>query len=169
MPDIHIKQFTLAKTNSFLRLRKEIERESEHLVLKGGERSSGVVRTAAALLLSQRKTIFLLAYDKKKMIGYVSLVFPRFKKMKGNAYLTIALKKEYRGQGIGTILMDKAEEYALGRGARRIELEVFAKNTGAKKLYETLGYVVEGIKKEAVTDIDGYDDIVIMAKKIKKA
>jgi ribosomal protein S18 acetylase RimI-like enzyme len=102
------------------------------------------------------------------MIGYVSLVFPRFKKMKGNAYLTIALKKEYRGKGIGTILMDKAEDYVRGRGARRIELEVFAKNTGAKKLYETLGYVVEGVKKEAVTDIDGYDDIVIMAKKIKK-
>lgn len=167
MPDIHIKQFTLDKIHTFLRLRKEIERESEHLVLKGGERRAGVIHTAAALMLSQRKTIFLLAYDKGKMIGYVSLVFPRFKKMKGNAYLTIALKKDYRGKGIGTILMNKAEDYALSRGTRRIELEVFAKNTGAKKLYETLGYVVEGIKKEAVTEEDGYDDIVIMAKKIK--
>jgi RimJ/RimL family protein N-acetyltransferase len=33
-------------------------------------------------------------------------------------------------------------------GLERIELEVFASNTGANRLYEKAGFVVEGVKKK---------------------
>jgi RimJ/RimL family protein N-acetyltransferase len=46
----------------------------------------------------------------------------------------------------------------------RIELEVFETNEGAMRLYEKLGYVVEGHRREAVKTAKGSTDIIWMGK-----
>lgn len=163
---IVIKPLRLIQAHSFAKLRKDIENETDCLLAKRGERKENAFHIIAKTLLSQRRTVTFIAYHEKIMIGYVSLVFPKYKRLQGNAYLTIALREKYRGQGIGRVLMDKAEEYATTHNVRRIELEVFAKNTHAIDLYTERGYLVEGVKKEAITLETGFDDIVIMAKKI---
>jgi ribosomal protein S18 acetylase RimI-like enzyme len=86
--------------------------------------------------------------------------------MKGNTYLTISVREAYRGKGVGTALMETAENYAKSKKIRRIELEVFGKNKNAIALYEKRGYVIEGIKKEAVYNLNAFDDIIIMTKRI---
>jgi len=45
----------------------------------------------------------------------------------------------------------------------RIELEVFASNAPAIKLYEKVGFVVEGVKQKARKLDDIYDDLIEMA------
>lgn len=164
---IIIKPLRLIQAHSFANLRKDIEDETDYLLAKRGERKENALHVIAKTLLSQRRTITFIAYDKKMMVGYVSLVFPKYKRLSGNAYLTIALREKYRGQGIGAMLMNTAENYAATHNVRRIELEVFAKNKHAIDLYTEREYLVEGIKKEAVAFETGFDDIVIMAKKIK--
>jgi len=105
----------------------------------------------------------LVARRGAKHLGYVSLVFARFKKLRGNAYLTISVIGDYRGQGLGTKLMTAAENLARARGLRRIELEVFSQNP-AVNLYRRLGYEEEGSKRRAVENGDGFDDIILIAK-----
>ena len=149
---------------AFSRLRRDIERESYHLAIASGERKESPLRVLARMVLSRGRMITLVAKKNKKMVGYVSLIFPRFSKLKGNAYLTISVREPYRSKGVGSELMYNAEELAKKAGAKRIELEVFAKNERALRLYERLGYEKEGIKKRAVTLPSGFDDIVFMAK-----
>ncbi|WP_437969267.1 GNAT family N-acetyltransferase [Sorangium sp. So ce260] len=50
------------------------------------------------------------------------------------------LREDARGRGLGRRVMVLAEEAARGLGARDIELHVFAQNTRARRLYESLGY-----------------------------
>ncbi|WP_437816038.1 GNAT family N-acetyltransferase [Sorangium sp. So ce1078] len=52
----------------------------------------------------------------------------------------IHLREDARGRGLGRRVMALAEEAASGLGARDIELHVFAQNTRARRLYESLGY-----------------------------
>lgn len=52
----------------------------------------------------------------------------------------VALFPDYRGQGLGTRLMQIAEQQALEKGYRKLSLIVFEKNSSAKRLYEKLGY-----------------------------
>ncbi|WP_437835806.1 N-acetyltransferase family protein [Sorangium sp. So ce1153] len=52
----------------------------------------------------------------------------------------IQLREDARGRGVGRRVMDLAEDVARGLGARDLELHVFAHNTRARRLYETLGY-----------------------------
>ena len=52
----------------------------------------------------------------------------------------VAVFPEYRGRGIGERLMALAEERARALDFHQLSLVVFEKNTGAKRLYERLGY-----------------------------
>jgi RimJ/RimL family protein N-acetyltransferase len=77
--------------------------------------------------------------------------------------LGMGVHKDFREHGIGTRLINEALSKAKGKGLERIELEVFASNAPAIKLYEKLGFVVEGVKKKA-RKLDGiYDDMIEMA------
>jgi ribosomal protein S18 acetylase RimI-like enzyme len=165
--NVRISRFTLSDAGRFSKLRNDIDNESDHVLAKKGERKESSLHVIARLLISRRRIITFLAYDGDFPIGYVSLVFPKFIKLRGNAYLTIAVRREYRGRGVGSKLMEQAEDYAKRRGVRRMELEVFSKNEPAITLYKKRGYEIEGVKKDTVEAPDGYDDIVIMAKKLQ--
>ncbi|WP_437578773.1 GNAT family N-acetyltransferase [Sorangium sp. So ce887] len=57
----------------------------------------------------------------------------------------IHLREDARGRGLGRRVMALAEEAAHGLGARDIELHVFAQNSRARRLYESLGYRVTSL------------------------
>ena len=76
--------------------------------------------------------------------------------------LGMGVHKRYRRLGIGQQLVARAIEKAKERGLERIELEVFASNVPASKLYEKMGFVTEGIKKKARKMDGNYDDVVEM-------
>jgi RimJ/RimL family protein N-acetyltransferase len=77
--------------------------------------------------------------------------------------LGMGVHKDFRGQGIGYCLVKRTLARAAERGLERIELEVLASNLPAIRLYEKVGFHVEGVKRMA-RKIDGqYDDLIEMA------
>lgn len=55
----------------------------------------------------------------------------------------IAVDKELRGAGLGSILMDHLEGRARSSGSTRLALDVSAKNEGARRFYKRRGMTVE--------------------------
>lgn len=77
--------------------------------------------------------------------------------------LGMGVLKDYRGKGIGKVLLNTAIAKAEEKGLERIELDVYSANKTAVYLYKKLGFEAEGIKKKA-RKIDGeYYDILCMA------
>ena len=75
----------------------------------------------------------------------------------------MGLLPHVQGRGLGRRLAEVTVDAARARGVERVELEVFASNTRAIRLYERLGFVHEGVRCRA-RYIDGaYDDNVMMA------
>lgn len=69
----------------------------------------------------------------------------------------------YRDKGLGTRLIRAAVGQARERGFHRVELHVHADNLRAIALYEKVGFVREGVARDAVK-IDGrYIDSISMA------
>ncbi|MHB1318116.1 MAG: GNAT family N-acetyltransferase [Anaerolineae bacterium] len=67
-----------------------------------------------------------------------------------------------REQGIGRRLLERTVAWAHEIGLERIELEVYASNTAALRLYESAGFLTEGVKQGA-RKIDGtVDDVIEM-------
>jgi [ribosomal protein S18]-alanine N-acetyltransferase len=63
----------------------------------------------------------------------------------------VALRPPYRGQGIGTALMQHVLDEGRRLGARRATLEVRASNEGARRLYERLGFYVAATRRNYYT------------------
>jgi ribosomal protein S18 acetylase RimI-like enzyme len=60
----------------------------------------------------------------------------------------IAVHEPYRGRGIGRATMRLAEDVARSQGASVMRLNVFAYNTAAIRLYDSLGYETASMHKQ---------------------
>jgi ribosomal protein S18 acetylase RimI-like enzyme len=75
----------------------------------------------------------------------------------------IAVDPGHRRAGVGRALIDAAAAEARARGARRLTLRVLGPNDGARRLYESAGFVVEGVQRDEFLLEGEYVDDVLMA------
>jgi ribosomal-protein-alanine N-acetyltransferase len=79
------------------------------------------------------------------------------------AHITnIAVHPDFRERGVGGQAMAALEEKARALGACRITLEVRVSNTGARHLYERLGYRGTGVRRNYYSDTR--EDAIVMWK-----
>ncbi|MGE5508844.1 MAG: GNAT family N-acetyltransferase [Chitinophagales bacterium] len=109
-------------------------------------------------------THVLVAEVEGKMVGIAKLeVMHRRQAHVGN--FGINVHDDYQGRGIGKALieaiLDLADNYL---NLRRVQLDVWATNERAIRLYERYGFVVEGRKRECVFIRGEYVDILTMGR-----
>lgn len=97
-----------------------------------------------------------------EVVGWCDISPLRHVAFQHRGELGMGVHKRYRGLGIGQQLIARTIEKAKEKGLERIELEVFASNVPARKLYEKMGFVTEGVKKKARKMDGNYDDVVEM-------
>jgi ribosomal protein S18 acetylase RimI-like enzyme len=82
----------------------------------------------------------------------------------------LAVDPLFEGRGIGRALMEALIELGRKRGGRRMTLRVFAPNERARRLYERLGFQVEGVLRgEFMVGRGEYVDDVLMALDLTRA
>ena len=80
-----------------------------------------------------------------------------------SADLRLSMRPAYRGRGYGTEGILLVLGFAFdGLGLHRVELDVLSINARATSLYENLGFRVEGRRRDAYRDGDGWCDAVCM-------
>lgn len=103
------------------------------------------LRIIAEMLKSDTTIIFKAVCD-ERICGFLCLYVPK-KERKGFVYsktgvlLNMGVDSAYRGQGIGTALIKKAEEYLKEQGISALELGVYVFNESACQFYEKLGFM----------------------------
>ena len=103
-----------------------------------------------------------VALSGEEVVGWCDISSLRHEGFGHCGSLGMGVQRDFRGRGIGTRLIERTIDKAKEMGLERIELDVFASNRPAIKLYEKLGFVVEGVKVKA-RKLDGvYDDLVDM-------
>lgn len=105
---------------------------------------------------------FVVIDDDDQVIGWCDIRRETFTKCTHLGHLGMGLLPGARGNTIGTQLILTTIEAAFSNGFERIELEVFSSNKIAKKLYEKVGFQIEGVKRQAVYLNGKYDDKVMM-------
>jgi ribosomal protein S18 acetylase RimI-like enzyme len=82
-------------------------------------------------------------------------------------FIGIAIKKGFRGIGIGTEMMKALEEHARKIGLKVLTLSVFANNQHAINLYKKMGFVETGLVPKRFFKDGAYIDEMIMAKMLE--
>jgi ribosomal protein S18 acetylase RimI-like enzyme len=104
----------------------------------------------------------LVALESGEVAGYIRL--GRASRFASSDHVVtvngIAVDPAWRRRGVGRALIDAAASEARRRGARRLTLRVFTPNVGARRLYDSAGFVVEGVLHgEFLLDGEYVDDI----------
>lgn len=104
----------------------------------------------------------ILAFDNGVVVGWCDVSPIPLEGMRHVGRLGMGLLPAYRGQGSGKRLLAETLDRAFATGLYRIELDVFASNLTALRLYERAGFVTEGRKRQARILDGSEEDIVIM-------
>ena len=109
--------------------------------------------------------IFVAVLEDGTVIGSAGLTVCSNPRMRHVGTLGMLVHTDFQDQGIGTALMKTVLELADNwLMLRRVELEVYADNQRAVRLYEKFGFETEGRKREAAVKNGTYVDLRVMAR-----
>lgn len=112
--------------------------------------------------------VHVVAVASGEVIGWCDIVPNAFEGMQHVGRLGMGVQKDHRSGGIGRELLGVAIHKAFAGALDRIELEVFASNHVAVRMYERLGFECEG-RKVAARRLDGVTDDILVYAMRKKA
>lgn len=109
---------------------------------------------------------FIAADPESEPLGFVLMraVLPGGGEEGEAEVLTIATRPAARRRGVARALLGAALDHAKGLGVARAFLEVACDNAAALGLYERLGFVEFGRRKEYYARAEGLVDAVLMAR-----
>lgn len=93
--------------------------------------------------INLENTIFLIAEEDKKILGYVGMYIS----LDEGEITNVAVSSEARGRGIGQNLIERLKREAEQKSIAQIILEVRVSNASAIRLYQRNGFVICGIRK----------------------
>ncbi|GAB89900.1 GNAT family N-acetyltransferase [Gordonia rhizosphera] len=127
----------------FSELRARVVDEGRFL---GAEPPLDVARSAEQFtqLMADGDSRTVVAVDRSdRIVGAISM----FPGVPGVVTFGMFVAPECRRQGIGAALVGAVIDWARGRGAHKVILEVWPHNTAAIELYTSCGFVPEGLRR----------------------
>ncbi|HSI36582.1 MAG TPA: GNAT family protein [Tepidisphaeraceae bacterium] len=120
-------------------------------------------RKLIAGLAADRNGTFVVAIAGGRVVGTLSCLGEKRRARRHVASIGISIRREFRGHGVGTRMMRAAIDWARQSDViRRLELSVFAENSAAIRVYENVGFAVEGRRPRAAFREGRFIDDLIM-------
>ncbi|HEU4963614.1 MAG TPA: GNAT family protein [Bacilli bacterium] len=149
----------------------ELERilplESTFMLVEPGERELTVdlqQKRIQDMLDSSNSTLFVAVAEDGRIVGQLGAMGGRARRNKHCAALFIGILAEFQSQGVGTLLFEAVEKWALSVGLERLELTVMTHNEKGLGLYKKRGFVHEGTKRRTLKVNGHYVDEHMMGK-----
>lgn len=122
---------------------RKVESDAEFMLAEPGERAAP---------LEDRS--FEVVAGRNPLLGTLRVAVGRFQRVAHCGHLVLGVLPSHRGRGIGTGLLHTLINHeAPKRGLTRLQLNVAVENP-AHRLYQRLGFTIEGVRKHAVI-VDG--------------
>jgi len=122
-------------------------------------------RASIASLLSQENALALVAADGDRMVGSLTFTGGPRRRIRHTGEFGIGLLQAYAGMGVGRAMLEMLIAWAESGGiVRKLDLRVRVDNLTAIRLYEKLGWKVEGRVTRDLC-VDGtFHDILYMGR-----
>lgn len=148
-------------------LAEAVAREPEGWLLStDGWRSVGEERRYLRAVRRYPHAAVFVAEDDGRLVGRLSLSRDPHPSSPHVADLGLMVAASHRGRGIGRALLRQAVRWAHEAGVRKLELHVFPWNEPAIRLYESFGFVREGVRRGHYLRDGAEVDAILMAYRI---
>lgn len=160
-----IRKVHLEDNEKLLELFLKLDEETFFMMYEKGERKTTPDQMKEMIqdILTSGSIMFVDDVD-PHLNGFISVRRGIPNRIKHTGYVVIGILEEASGLGLGTKLFEEVFEWAKSEGVTRLELTVVVDNDNAIKLYEKVGFELEGRKNNSLL-IDGeYVDEYHMGK-----
>jgi RimJ/RimL family protein N-acetyltransferase len=114
-------------------------------------------------LIDRNAPVYYAVHD-SRVIGWCDITPQENPRQRHRGSLGMGLLAPYRGQGVGSKLLQTTLSHAKRFGLEKVELHVYTSNLPAIVLYQKFGFVQEGLIRK-YRRLDGIDfDCLAMAK-----
>jgi len=145
---IRIREVTAADYENLFDLFDEIDSLHRDNLPRRFKKANGPAREKGYFLglIENEKHGLFIAEIGEELVGFVHVIiadapsFPIVVPRRFAILDSIVVNASYQQHGIGKLLMDKMQAWAINKGATSIELNVYEFNETAISLYEKLGY-----------------------------
>jgi putative acetyltransferase len=110
----------------------------------------------------------LVAFHDSNIVGFSTINKHHKERRRGIGDMGIFLHQVFHNVGLGTAMTKRLLALAVEQGLHRIQLEVIEGNKAAVRLYEKVGFRVEGKMRDAFFRAGEYHDSLLMAIILKK-
>ena len=110
----------------------------------------------------ENMAFFVVKNDENTFCGYAGMMFV----LDEAEVISVAVKEEFRGLGCGTLLMDALLEKCYEKEMSTLSLEVREGNAPARRLYEKVGFTLEGVRKNYYSNPK--ENALIMTRLLKQ-
>lgn len=140
--------------------------ESHFLLRSPGERagSPAEMRRVIERFAVVPNHLLVSVFLGPQVVGEAIVMGGEFRRNRLSGTVGIGILEAHSGRGLGRRLMTEVEAYAGAHGLHRLELTVMESNKRARSLYEAMGYLVEGVKRDSLFVDDKFVDEIMMAK-----
>lgn len=165
---MHVREAIPDDAESLITLFQQLYAETAFLLYEPGESVPRVedyaqrMRDAAG---TQNGVIFV-AEDNDRLIGVIIGTRGNSKRRRHALFLVMGVIRRHWNHGVGRALLGTIEAWAKTRGVHRLELTVQSTNDRAIMLYERVGFLREGTKRDSIKVETDYVDEFFMSKLI---
>lgn len=147
-----VKKLTKHDTLNYLKMLNELDKETRMMMYEVGERPQNL--DALAEYLMSENQITLGVGNKEQLFGFVNVQPGKFRRTRHIGYVVLGLLESAQGSGYGQRMLKTAIKEARELGLKRLELTVMQTNSSAIRLYQKVGFKIEGEKKASMY-VDG--------------
>jgi RimJ/RimL family protein N-acetyltransferase len=165
-PAIIVRQIEERDAERFLELAKALDAETVYRPYDSGERRTTVEEQHEIIrrIRAADNHTILLAEFEGQLVGCLEASGGSYQKTYHTVHVIVAILLRFTGQGIGTRLFEELERWASERGLHRLQLSVMLDNPRALRLYQRLGFQIEGVKRHSMRIKGLYVDEYSMSK-----
>ena len=166
-----IRAANINDSAQLISLFKALDHESTFMLLDPKERDTSLENQQKQMVNftdSNSQVMLIKENEDTELVGFIVGVAGNFIRNKHSLYCVLGVVNKYQGKGIGRSLLTGLEEWANNHGIHRIELTVMEHNLKAIKLYESFGFIREGIKRDSICIAGEYINELYMSKLLNK-
>jgi ribosomal protein S18 acetylase RimI-like enzyme len=165
---ISLRTGNINDAEAVLELEKEVLAENEFMisVIEEFEETPAQKRSWIQKILENEREHIIVAEVNGEVVGLIVFRSKSTKRLSHTGSFTAMVKKEYRNQGIGKLLIKELLNWAEQNPLiEKVSLGVLSTNQRAIELYKSMGFTEEGRKmKEVKFSEDLYVDDILMYK-----
>jgi RimJ/RimL family protein N-acetyltransferase len=100
---------------------------------------------------SKSNNLLLVAEIHGRLLGHIDFYGANRKRLQHTGHFGMGVRQEYRSQGVGRALLSRMIEWAQAHPViEKINLQVVGDNTKAIALYQSLGFIEDGRKRNEI-------------------